>query len=393
MRISHHSNPDNTCHICGKTNLKRLNQHLRDHRKTDRYQCQHCSKSFCRLAMKEQHERQHTGERPFICEVCAFTFTSPAALKRHARRHTDPHTPTMSTNGQIIENPLPAVQAHRPRLLAADIVQKLPPRVGIRLECPMCQNTYVNRSSLQPHMKIQHGSAGLAAWKRLLETTCLVCGERFANADQLAEHKLVHQRHQCPICKRRFQSSVTMEMHVQKHSKKERHHRCEICEAQYPCAFTLRTHHRRAHTADRPFKCSQCTLGFVERWELNSHMKKQHTFLKTLRPYKCKECPETFRTVDSLRVHTEKHTGRFRYKCQVCQRNQHSGPLLVQHMQSYHMAEWRVEEAAREAAAAAAAVAGETAPTLVVAAALPAVVAAPTESKEKAEMDEFPKPK
>lgn len=355
MRLAHQSHPSSTCHICGKTNLKRLNQHLRDHRKTDRYQCAHCPKSFCRLAMKEQHERQHTGERPFICEVCAFTFTSPAALKRHARRHTDPQALTLSTNGQVIANPQPRVQAHRPRLVAADVVQKLPPRAGIRLECPLCHHTYVNRSSLQPHMKIQHGHAGLDAWKRLLATTCLVCGDRFDGAARLAEHKLVHQRHQCAICKRRFQSRVTMELHVQKHSKKERRHQCEICEALYPCAFSLRTHHRRAHTAERPYRCGQCPLGFVERWELNSHMKKQHTFLKTLRPHQCKQCAETFRTVDSLRVHMEKHTGRFRYQCQVCKRNQHSGPLLVQHMQSYHMAEWRAEEAEREATASAAA--------------------------------------
>lgn len=339
-----------TCYICGKTNLKRLDQHLRDHRKTDRYRCAHCPKAFARLAMKEQHERQHTGDRPYICEVCAFTFTSPAALKRHSRLHTDPHALTLSTSGRVLSDPPQRTQSqHRRPLLPPDAVPpaKLPPRAGIRLECPLCGNTYVNRSSLQPHMKIQHGLAGLEAWKRFLATTCLVCGVKVATAGELTEHKVQHQRHQCGICRRRFQCRVTLELHVLKHSKKERRHKCDLCEMRYACAFALRSHQRRAHTAERPHRCGQCALGFVERWELNAHMKKQHTMLRALRPHRCDECADTFRTLDALRVHREKHAGRFRYQCGVCGRNQHSGPLLVQHMRDYHVAEWRAEEEER----------------------------------------------
>lgn len=220
MTDKHISVNNSTCHICGKSNLKRLAQHLRDHRKADKFKCPHCPKGFNRRSMLRQHERLHTGERPFICEVCAFAFTSSAALKRHCKSHTLNPDPSADAP--------PKRQAQRLRVTQTQPIPKLPPRQGIRLECPLCHNTYVNRASIQPHMKLMHGAEGVTAWKQMLDTTCLVCNEKFASAEQLAAHRPQHIEHQCPICRRRFHCKITLDLHVKNHSQKERRHKCDV---------------------------------------------------------------------------------------------------------------------------------------------------------------------
>lgn len=193
---------------------------MRDHRKEDLFKCRHCPKSFNRHGMMLQHERQHTGERPFICEMCAFSFTSITALRRHCKMHTLPNS--LNKNFQKTQ------QTNRLRPVQTQPIPKLPPHQGIRPECPICKNTYVNRVSIQRHMKLQHGAEGIIAWKRMLDTTCLICNEKFATNEELLGHKPVHIEHQCPICRRRFHSKITLDLHIDNHSKKARPFKCNV---------------------------------------------------------------------------------------------------------------------------------------------------------------------
>lgn len=220
-KSTNRTNTPTTCYICGKTNLKRMSQHMRDHRKEDKFKCRHCPKSFNRHGMMVQHERHHTGERPFICEMCAFSFTSAAALKRHCKMHTLPDDGISKTFQKV-------QQINRLRPVQTQPIPKLPPHQGIRPECPICRNTYVNRVSIQRHMKLQHGTEGMVAWKKMLDTTCMVCNEKFTSNVELANHKSIHIGHQCPICRRRFHSKITLDLHIENHSKKARPFKCDV---------------------------------------------------------------------------------------------------------------------------------------------------------------------
>lgn len=209
-----------TCPFCGKTNLKRKSMaaHIQMHENRGRFKCSHCARGFERLLSLKQHERQHTGERPFICEICAFTFTSNAGLTNHIKLHSLP-----------TDNPKPSSKVQRiPTVLAKAGPKKDLPHCGIRPECPLCQNTFANRKSILGHMKLQHGAEGLLAWKNMIHTTCMVCYEKFSSRDELERHRPIHLEHHCHLCPRHFHSKVSLDTHIQLHSKKERPFKCEV---------------------------------------------------------------------------------------------------------------------------------------------------------------------
>lgn len=209
-----------TCPVCGKTNIKRKSMavHIQMHDNRNKYKCSHCSRGFERFLSLQQHERQHTGERPFICEICAFTFTSNAGLSNHIKLHDLP-SPSSKASSKV---------QRLPTVLAKPVSKVLLQHRGIRPECPMCHSTFANRKSILGHMKLQHGAEGLIAWKNMIQSTCMVCYEKFTSKDDLERHRPVHFEHHCHLCRRHFHSKVSLDTHVQMHSTKSRPFKCEV---------------------------------------------------------------------------------------------------------------------------------------------------------------------
>lgn len=217
-------NVPTTCPVCGKTNIKRKSMivHIRMHENRDRYKCAHCPRGFERLLSLQQHERQHTGERPFICEICAFSFTSNAGLRNHLKLHA------LATADNPIKPPMSAKVQRLPTVLAKPAAKIQLQLRGVRPECPLCRSTFANRSSILGHMKLQHGAEGLLAWKNMIESTCMVCYEKFPSKDELDRHRTIHFQHHCHICPRHFHNKVSLDTHVQMHSTKSRPFKCEV---------------------------------------------------------------------------------------------------------------------------------------------------------------------
>lgn len=209
-----------TCPVCGKTNIKKKSMavHIQMHQNRDKYKCSHCARGFERLLSLQQHERQHTGERPFVCEICAFTFTSKAGLSNHIKLHALPLNK---------HKPLAKIQ-RLPMQLAKPVSKVALQHRGIRPECPLCHSTFANRKSILGHMKLQHGVEGLDAWKKMIDTTCMVCYEQFLGKDELNRHRPVHFDHHCHLCPRHFHSKLSLDTHVQMHSTKSRPFKCEV---------------------------------------------------------------------------------------------------------------------------------------------------------------------
>lgn len=232
-----------TCHICGKSGLKNMTHHMRDHRRANQYRCQFCPRTFCRDTMRQNHERQHTGERPYVCDTCAYTFTTPTGLRQHQlQRHS------ATTPGQR--------RPHRPQKIRTAGAQRPPvlrhPHTYLgRLGCPLCPQTCKTRASLHMHLKHLHAGdgAGEAEWRRYVATVCAVCGERFADALALMQHR-VSVHYECEICRMRFESRELWERHMQvheKHAHRERKYRCGVCQRMVQ-QWELRAH-LMGHTA------------------------------------------------------------------------------------------------------------------------------------------------
>lgn len=115
-----------TCPICGKTGLRQLAHHMRDHRRTDQYVCSYCPKTFKRGYLKLQHERRHTGERPFVCDKCGKAFTTRSSLHLHVKLH---HA-ELADGTELAASPS-ASRRGRPQVYGR-------PPVGVPLTCDIC---------------------------------------------------------------------------------------------------------------------------------------------------------------------------------------------------------------------------------------------------------------
>lgn len=234
------------CPICGKTNLKHMTRHMKDHRlrANAKMQCPYCKRGFSRHTDMIQHQRIHTGERPFICEICAFTFTSASSLLRHHKlthiinaieqqqqqqQNDAASTTTLAPNNNKCKKPLTKEQRIRTITPARTVVVSTKRNPLPKLICPLCKGEYVGSTSLSLHMRVEHAPHGKEAYRRLLDVTCMLCNEQYSSADELAAHKVDnHYQHVCGICAQGFDNKRTLAYHEQRHSKKERKHKCAV---------------------------------------------------------------------------------------------------------------------------------------------------------------------
>lgn len=221
----HHKRSKNEhCPICNKANLKDLKRHMKDHQyRTDgNYSCSYCKRSFGRKSQMLQHQRQHTGDRPYICELCAFSFSSASGLQTHQKfQHINPNLCQQATR---------TVQVHRELIKPPEL---RPPNkikeATLKLICPICSDTFANRSTLWHHFRGMHPVDNIKTiYKNILNVTCTICNQTFETAEQLIAHKIEHYKHKCTICSRGFENRLTLEYHRKTHSTKDRKHKCDV---------------------------------------------------------------------------------------------------------------------------------------------------------------------
>ncbi|KAJ0064923.1 hypothetical protein NL108_017658 [Boleophthalmus pectinirostris] len=82
---------------------------------------------------------------------------------------------------------------------------------------------------------------------------------------------LSRNKHQCPICKKKFTCKYYLKIHNNIHTG-AKPFSCSFCKKTFSDASTLRRH-VRVHTGQKPYRCSICNKAFAQNYNRTVHMR------------------------------------------------------------------------------------------------------------------------
>ena len=219
----------------------------------------------------QSHFNRHTTRCKRDCDLCEFKASSSVELRRH---QINDHGITdgllqcdlceYTTKGSY------ALNQHR----------ETHEEERQRLQCALCDRSYLNISSLNRHVrdihksKSNHESNGFKQGKELAWKTCPQDGCTFetSHAPHLYRHlRTVHSAsrpYKCDVCDKTYK----LKTHLNRHIKIcwpvliHRKFACDVCEYKAKTADVLAAHkmtHKPSH--DKPYKCDICDRSFAQR--------------------------------------------------------------------------------------------------------------------------------
>ncbi|XP_049549037.1 zinc finger protein 93-like isoform X2 [Anopheles darlingi] len=173
-----------------------------------------------------------------------------------------------------------------------------------KLECTICQKTYLDPESLVGHTRYMH----LGDKERMRSLyVCLRCGKQFSKRATLTDHERSNcgesPVYKCDECGKRYLWYSGLKSHMEVHKGQFRHE-CGYCTKRYPTRCQLKVH-ERSHTGEKPFRCEYCPKAFPYRESLMAHRAK-HTGIK---PFQCADCGKAFYCSSLLKVHRRRRHG------------------------------------------------------------------------------------
>jgi len=222
---------------------------------------------------KNLEEDERSEKRPkmaFICEKCGFSCRARSAFLHHNAVQHSQSTPAYY--------------------------------------CEYCTEKYPFKSKvyLLKHIRTIH--------LKCKTHVCKECNRTFSEYASLYYHRLsTHTdrsdyKFECPVCKQRFATKTTLELHRKKHEGVKRF-KCDFCEKKFKRRGEINRHKIRYHSGDDglPFICPTCGSVFLMSEYLDLHMK-----IHADKEYQCPTCGKRFSTSFCLRYHMTRYHPDFR---------------------------------------------------------------------------------
>ncbi|XP_041980761.1 zinc finger protein 383-like [Aricia agestis] len=322
------SSGDMECPVCKmRFRTKRtLQKHTSNHEK--KYECKACCYVSQTTTQAKQHQRWHKGVT-YKCQYCDEVSTKWTSYLSHVRiKHPSEHI--CPTCGYSFVSRL-GLTMHR-TMMHKDQDQKETDNTE-GTYCEQCDVKFETPQAWRRHMvtSVKHTQSR----DLKLVNGCRVCGERFADSEQLRiHHRRSHARARpknygkprnertwpakCTYCPEEIPNAREYWTHFRReHPDKNypipKDYVCDICGKSFRGNAFL-VYHKRTHSNERGFKCPLCPKAFFNRYNLQMH-EKTHS---ENRPHPCSVCFKAFKSKGALDRHFRSHTGEKPYACEVC---------------------------------------------------------------------------
>ncbi|KAJ8910098.1 hypothetical protein NQ315_013235 [Exocentrus adspersus] len=201
--------------------------------------------------------------------------------------------------------------------------------------CDKCGRKFKKKFTYKLHVQ------NYERFKNCNMQTCRICKEVIFK-DEMKKHYETHKDLQCVLCNRRFLSQHHYKRHLAAHDNKikkpghkayVRQSLCPICGKLFGNVSNLETH-MTTHSQDRNYMCDQCPKTFKTRNTLRIHHNRIHVLKSN--NYMCATCGTTFKSLNGLRCHINlKHSDVNKHLCQVCGAAFKRGDYYRNHMKKH----------------------------------------------------------
>lgn len=184
-----------------------------------------------------------------------------------------------------------------------------------RMECVVCKKRFNSQLTLYRHTGCHFSSF-----------ECDTCNKMCASPAQLRLHMLSHG-YNCRRCRKKFASAEEKKQHFKLKQCKP-YCICSKCGEQFTCWEHKQQHMESVHGhAKAVHRCKVCYTEFRTRIAVYHHFKANHT-----EDHKCEHCGKSLSTEQGLKEHVALHTGEKPYPCTVCDKAFRRAKSLRQHV-------------------------------------------------------------
>ncbi|VDI21853.1 Hypothetical predicted protein [Mytilus galloprovincialis] len=338
--------------------------HKKIHEKIGIFSCKDCYKEFdyyykLRKHICMHHKNQKNEFETFKCQLCKFECNSQRELKVHFVESSGDGLHTRNNSflysDEAVKCGICLRQFRTKTSLKVHITvkHKKPSRKSKpdNIECPSeassMDGSLPSSSSSLNSSDIVMTETNLGSLSEETSNSAASSSARTQNIDRNPGDNILPESLQtiyaencaksfsCPICKKKYETKKTVDVHMKTHNKNfkcdccdrkfyydkqlqnhiDNQYQCKLCPERF-CKVALFRRHHNGHRNNKDLQCHLCPKKFLYEINLKRHISLHSKF--GIGPFECQICKATFKRKDTYSYHIRDHEQGKQFLCHAC---------------------------------------------------------------------------